>query len=607
MSISTAKFVAWVGVNGALLFLAGCGGQQSPTGDTTPAADMAAEELSGPIEITAMPTSEIPAGGDAVNTDDEGVTPDFDELVEDEEEDNELLIINAVAGAAPPPGEDRTDRHPRPADLTAPPTPRASKRPARPRGASGARHPRRTLAPGVAGSGSSMDGLLDGALGSRGEGTRGGRRAAPSRRRGAAGSARAKMAPRSRRPTPTPSKARTASPFGGAPAPPAAVAPTSPRLDVPDAPRLPTMAAEYRESQSLRVLTAATVPDADRRAEYLDYLLRHLGEAARLALDLSRRARFRVVDAAGHPVHDALLTLIGNGYRADGRTHADGRWDFFPSLSAPQASGTATLFIQTGTASARAQVPVSGQGDGRDILIRLPGAVAVSPPVLDLAFLIDVTGSMSDELRYVNEEVVGIVGRLREAVPNVQVRVAATFYRDRGDIVPISQIPFSTNLQSFVAHMRLVEANGGGDYPEDLNSGLAAAMTTLQWSQIPAARVLVVIADAPPQHYQDFPYTYLHAMTDASRRGIRLLPVAASGANREVEYLFRAMGAFTSTPYVYLTDDSGVGGHHMEADTDRVSVEMFSDLLTRLLISDLRGQGMHEPSWTEGTVLQQLQ
>ena len=52
----------------------------------------------------------------------------------------------------------------------------------------------------------------------------------------------------------------------------------------------------------------------------------------------------------------------------------------------------------------------------------------------------------------------------------------------------------------------------------------------------------------------------------------------------------------TSTPYVYLTNYSGIGGHHMEADTDRISVEMFSDLLTRLLIADLQGLGMHEPS-----------
>jgi hypothetical protein len=95
--------------------------------------------------------------------------------------------------------------------------------------------------------------------------------------------------------------------------------------------------------------------------------------------------------------------------------------------------------------------------------------------------------------------------------------------------------------------------------------------------------------------YGDENFTYRTAMTEASRRGIRILPVAASGADRSVEYLFRAMGAFTSTPYVYLTDDSGIGAAHMEADTDRVGVERFNDLLVRMVLADLHGQGMHEP------------
>src|SRR4029078_3706664 len=104
------------------------------------------------------------------------------------------------------------------------------------------------------------------------------------------------------------------------------------------------------------------------------------------------------------------------------------------------------------------------------------------------------------------------------------------------------------------AMMHNVSASGGGDYPEDMNAGLEAAMTRLSWSEGPAVRALVLIADAPPQNYPDEQYTYRQAMLDASRRGIRLLPVGASGADRNVEYLFRAMGAMTSTPYVYLTD-----------------------------------------------------
>ena len=54
------------------------------------------------------------------------------------------------------------------------------------------------------------------------------------------------------------------------------------------------------------------------------------------------------------------------------------------------------------------------------------------------------------------------------------------------------------------------------------------------------------------------------------------------------------MATVTGAPYIYLTDESGVGNPHMEADTDRVAVEYFNDLLTRLVIGDVRGAGMHE-------------
>jgi hypothetical protein len=354
------------------------------------------------------------------------------------------------------------------------------------------------------------------------------------------------------------------------------------------------LVAEPTAEPVLSVLTAAAVADVDRWQNYLGFLTRHGAEAAQLGLDMSRRVRFRVVDGRSRPVHDAAITVVSNGAQVTGRTHADGYWDFFPGVSAPQAGGQALLYITSGGATSQAAVPVPAAGDGRDVFIRLPQAISISPSLLDLAFVIDVTGSMGDELRYVNEEVVGIVERVRASVPQVNVRVAATFYRDRGDPVPIEQIPFSLDVNQFAAQMRYVQASGGGDYPEDVNLGLAAALTTLQWSTGPAVRVLVIIADAPPQAYPDFPYTYHRAMLDASRLGIRIMPVAASGSDRVVEYLFRAMGAFTSTPYVYLTDDSGVGGTHMEADTDRIAVEMFSDLLSRMLVSDLQGLGMHE-------------
>ena len=341
-----------------------------------------------------------------------------------------------------------------------------------------------------------------------------------------------------------------------------------------------------------RLLTAASVGDHDRRVNYRDFLQRHPYEARRLGLDMSRRVRFRVVDAQGQPVHDARVTVAG----VEGRTHADGVWDWYPGVSGSQSRGAATVTVEALGHRGTARVQVPSQGDGQDVVLQLAGAHARRPAVLDLAFLIDVTGSMEDELRYVNQEVTDIVARVRSEVgQEARIRVGAVFYRDRTDSTPLQRIGFTEDIAGFARAMRSVRASGGGDYPEDLNAGLQTAFQGMAWSEGPAARVLVTIADAPPKRYGTS-FDYHRAMNEAARRGIRILPVAASGADREVEFLFRAMGAMTSTPYVYLTDDSGIGNPHLEADTDRVAVEYFNDLLTRLLVSDMQGQGMHEPA-----------
>lgn len=353
---------------------------------------------------------------------------------------------------------------------------------------------------------------------------------------------------------------------------------------------------EHLTDSGVPQLTAAAVGDTDRRGPYLSYLERWQNLRSNTDLDMTRRVRVRVLDSRSRPVHDASIALEIGGARVQGRTHADGYWDFYPGVVSPAARGQIRADVQWRNQSAGALIELPARGDGRDVVIQLPGATSTTPSTLDLAFAIDATGSMGDEFRYVSAEILGIVDRIRRSVGQVNVRVGAVFYRDRNDSELLHRIPFTSDIASFRRHMSRIRADGGGDYPEDMNSGLAATMTQLQWTSGPAVRVMVLIADAPPQRYPDAQYTYHHAMVDASRRGIRILPVAASGADQVVQYLFRAMGAYTSTPFVYLTDDSGIGNHHMEADTDRVTVEMFSHLLTRLLISDLQGLGMHEGS-----------
>ncbi len=342
------------------------------------------------------------------------------------------------------------------------------------------------------------------------------------------------------------------------------------------------------------LLTAATVPDSDRFDAYRDFLGRYPDERQRTGLVMDRRLRVRVVDVAGRPVNDAAVSVVaGNQVRIQGRTHADGIWDLFPAIDAPGAAEVVRVEASAGMTTAWTPARLPGRGSA-EVELRL--AMSAAPPrALDLAFAIDVTGSMGDEMSYLQRELQDIVARIRAAVPGVSIRMAGVAYRDRGDTVPLARRDFDEDVGGFIAWLGTLRADGGGDYPEDVEAALAEAVPKLSWRSGDAARILVLLGDAPPQFYADAGYRVRDALRDARTAGLRILPVAASGADRTVEYLFRALGAYTSTPYVYLTDHSGIGEDHLEADTDRIDVERFNDLLVRLVVADLRGEGMHAP------------
>lgn len=336
-------------------------------------------------------------------------------------------------------------------------------------------------------------------------------------------------------------------------------------------------------------LTATAVGDSDHWGEYRAFVGRHPELQQEYGITPARRVRFRVTDAEGHPVNGARVTVTGDALSVRARTHADGGWDFVPGALGVTARGALTATVEAMGQRVTRPVP---DGEEPELSVRLEGTTR-APTRLDLAFVLDVTGSMGDELDYVTREVSGVVRRVQSSVDCPDVRVSATFYQDRSDPLVVQQIAFTPEVDAFARVMRDVRAGGGGDYPEEMNAGLEAALRRLPWSDGDAVRVVVLIADAPPHVYADAQYTWRDALRDATERGVRVLPVAASGADRAVEYLFRAMGAATTAPYVHLTDDSGIGGRHLAADSHPTPVERFNDLLTRLLVSELRGQGMH--------------
>ncbi|MBQ7836233.1 MAG: S8 family serine peptidase [Clostridia bacterium] len=119
---------------------------------------------------------------------------------------------------------------------------------------------------------------------------------------------------------------------------------------------------------------------------------------------------------------------------------------------------------------------------------------------LDLCFLIDTTGSMSDDIDNAKENMTEIIAALAEKTSDY--RVALVDYRDfadRGgsqDYPAKIQFDFTNDTDEIVDGINGLTLGYGGDGPETVYSGLVTAMS-LDWR--PASqKVIIIIGDAAP-------------------------------------------------------------------------------------------------------------
>ena len=94
---------------------------------------------------------------------------------------------------------------------------------------------------------------------------------------------------------------------------------------------------------------------------------------------------------------------------------------------------------------------------------------------------------------------------------------------------------------------------------------------------------MFMILDAPPHHDPQKLKSIQRAVRAASEKGIALIPVVASGINKETEFLMRFMAMRTNGTYVFLTDHSGIGNPHLKPTVGQYNVEYLNTLMLRLI------------------------
>jgi hypothetical protein len=201
--------------------------------------------------------------------------------------------------------------------------------------------------------------------------------------------------------------------------------------------------------------------------------------------------------------------------------------------------------------------------------------------LVDVAFVVDATGSMGDEIQYLQEELQDVISKTSEKYKDVNLHIGSVFYRDHGDEYLTRHVDFQTDPLQLINFFKKQSAGGGGDTPEAVGDALTTAFDSLHWHDAARTRILFLVLDAPPH---DAAKSKMMELTrKAAQKGIRIVPVVCSGIDKSTEYLMRAMALATNGSYVFLTDDSGVGNAHIKPTTDEFKVELLNDLLQRLI------------------------
>ncbi len=373
-------------------------------------------------------------------------------------------------------------------------------------------------------------------------------------------------------------------------------------------PRPEPTRAPVREPQS-GLLTAGDIDDnlnLDYFADLVGNWQQDTGENVPY-VELRDRITIDLVAANGVGIGNTTMTISDGEIAHAIVTNSAGRAQLYPTwLGLDVAQG-----LTVTSAGETWDIDADEFADGA-LVIDTTGDTT-PPSQLDVALVLDVTGSMADELNYLTVEFESIVSRLdaeyrdadyrdadyrdadyrdadyRDAdYRDVDMRFALIVYRDTGDAFVTRAFDFTDNVALMRGQLADQVASGGGDFPEAMDAALVDA-EQLSWrSGADTARMLVLNADAPP-HGED-----VQAALETTRRlgqqGVRVYPLAASGVDRNAEFIMRAMAATTGGRHMFLTGDSGIGGAKLEPKAQCYLVTGLDDLLYRVMASELAGE-----------------
>ena len=305
-------------------------------------------------------------------------------------------------------------------------------------------------------------------------------------------------------------------------------------------------------------------------------------------LNTAKRVAIKTVDSQGNPAKCLPVKLL-SGEKCCWETITDNRgeanlWLAVTDIQDPTSVSNTRVVIN---GIEQSGAPALWAWDATEPVIN-EYTVEPNPSLsntVDIAFIVDATGSMTDEIDFLKSDLESILTNVSQMETERSIFTGTVFYRDAdGDEYLTKFSPFTSDISSTMSFIGQQYADGGGDIPEAVHTALEAALTDLQWHTSAYSKMAFLILDAPAhKDHQGVIASLQNSIATFAARGIKVIPVFCSSGEKECEFMCRQFAILTGGTYVFLTNDSGVGGEHIEASVGDYQVEHLNTLIVRLI------------------------